>query len=379
MMAFARMKDRFTARNTALLGLSTDSSPSHIAWIRAIGGTSWNGIDRPRIDFPIVADHQGGVARQYGMLMPMVSPTQTVRSVFVIDPKGTIRAVQFYPMTTGRSTEEIYRLVAALQTTDSSGNPTPANWQPGQQAVLPHPSTLPMAEQATSGANGCGALDWCLRETPANRENSPANAKSFQANAKSSPANRENPAVSPSVPVPNQPAAKENGAVSATRPVKEPPAAKAAPAPAKRAETKAPAAPPVPLMPDIADLIRIVNGQEPIGPMRPAPPRPNAPQPNVPNAPRANAPEPNIPMPNRPAANSGASMPDKMTADASNSGSGKETCDSPVPGRPFRPEPQPEDPRSIAEQNRTLLNWSLSNTGKSGGGAAAFDEFFHKK
>lgn len=57
----------------------------------------------------------------------------------------------------------------------------------------------------------------------------------------------------------------------------------------------------------------------------------------------------------------------------------KETCDSPVPGRPFRPEPQPTDAQSIFEQNRMLLNWTLSNTGKSGGpGADPFDGLFRK-
>ena len=95
------------------------------------------------IPFPIIADLDRKVATAYGMVMPAESGTETSRRVFVIDPRGIVRAMIYYPLTTGRNIDEILRLLDAQQTTDAHQVANPANWQPG-----PPPSS-PTAQAAT--------------------------------------------------------------------------------------------------------------------------------------------------------------------------------------------------------------------------------------
>jgi peroxiredoxin (alkyl hydroperoxide reductase subunit C) len=161
-MTFASMAGEFSSRNCALLGLSVDSNPSHIGWSRSMERYQWKNIINPKITFPIIADDFGTVAKLYGMIMPTASATRTVRTVLIIDPEGVIRAMLVYPLTTGRNMMEIMRLLLALQSYDSTGNATPANWMPGEPQLMPSPQTLPAASQRTDeekkGAYAC--LDW---------------------------------------------------------------------------------------------------------------------------------------------------------------------------------------------------------------------------
>lgn len=154
-VAFARAADRFSALNCALLALSVDSLFSHLAWIRSI---------RAQFDvvvpFPIIEDPSMAIAQAYGMMSPRARDSAMVRAIFVIDPDGIIRAISWYPMTTGRSVAELLRLVTALQMTDAHGVSTPEGWQPGQDVILPPPMTAPDALEAT-GADG----DWYYRTT----------------------------------------------------------------------------------------------------------------------------------------------------------------------------------------------------------------------
>ena len=55
----------------------------------------------------------------------------TIRSVFIIDPKKTIRLILSYPASTGRNTAEVLRVVDSLQTGDKHRITTPINWVPG--------------------------------------------------------------------------------------------------------------------------------------------------------------------------------------------------------------------------------------------------------
>jgi peroxiredoxin (alkyl hydroperoxide reductase subunit C) len=90
------------------------------------------------------------------MLHPGDSSTATVRGSFLIDPAGTIRMLAYYPMTTGRSVEELLRTLAALQETDASGVSTPADWRPGEDGVLPPPLTV----QEAAARSKAGAPAW---------------------------------------------------------------------------------------------------------------------------------------------------------------------------------------------------------------------------
>jgi peroxiredoxin (alkyl hydroperoxide reductase subunit C) len=79
--------------------------------------------------------------------MPAQSRTETVRCVFIIDDKQILRAMIYYPLTTGRNMDEILRLVQALQTSDKHKVATPANWRPGDKVIVPPPATQEAAEE----------------------------------------------------------------------------------------------------------------------------------------------------------------------------------------------------------------------------------------
>ena len=83
------------------------------------------------------------VAKAYGMIQPGASDTSAVRATFVIDPKGVLRAMVYYPMSNGRSIAEFVRLVQALQTSDTNKVATPESWQPGDKVIVPPPNALP--------------------------------------------------------------------------------------------------------------------------------------------------------------------------------------------------------------------------------------------
>jgi peroxiredoxin (alkyl hydroperoxide reductase subunit C) len=152
-MAFARRNDDFRKLDCELLGLSIDSTFSHLAWERNIREKF--GVEIP---FPIIADLSMKVATAYGMIQPGASDTSAVRATFVIDPKGVLRAMVYYPMSNGRSVDEILRLVTALQTSDKHGIATPENWKPGENVIVPPPKTAAEAERRMSEGYEC--VDW---------------------------------------------------------------------------------------------------------------------------------------------------------------------------------------------------------------------------
>jgi len=105
-MAFAGINDELTALNVKLVGLSVDSISAHLAWVRNIKEKM--GVTIP---FPVIADLNMKVAKKYGMIQPALNSTAAVRSVFFIDDKGILRAMIYYPMSSGRFMPEIIRLV----------------------------------------------------------------------------------------------------------------------------------------------------------------------------------------------------------------------------------------------------------------------------
>jgi peroxiredoxin 2/4 len=151
---FARRQDEFESRNVQLIGLSIDSIYAHIAWIRNIEENF--GV---KIRFPVIADLDMKVAQAYGMVHPGAASTATVRCVFVIDDKGVVRAMVYYPLTNGRSIDEIVRVVTALQTHEQHKVATPAEWRPGQQVIVPPPTTQQGAEERV-GQAGLDQKDW---------------------------------------------------------------------------------------------------------------------------------------------------------------------------------------------------------------------------
>lgn len=129
-LAFAAIQPKLEENNCMLMGLSTDSNRSHISWIQTI-----EEFTGEKIGFPIIADEDKKIASRYGMIMHGEYGEETSRCVFIIDPLQKIRAFSCYPVPTGRNTEEILRLVQALQICDLRHIATPANWLPGGLVV----------------------------------------------------------------------------------------------------------------------------------------------------------------------------------------------------------------------------------------------------
>jgi peroxiredoxin (alkyl hydroperoxide reductase subunit C) len=129
-IAFADIQPLLREMNCHLIGLSTDSNRTHIAWLNTI-----EEFTNQKIDFPVIADTDKKVAASYGMIMPVESRTETARCLFIIDENQIIRAIQYYPASTGRNTSEIVRLVQALQISSNKKVATPANWQPGRITI----------------------------------------------------------------------------------------------------------------------------------------------------------------------------------------------------------------------------------------------------
>ncbi len=152
-MGFAKMNPELEKRGVKLIGLSVDSVHSHIAWVRNIEEKM--GVAIP---FPVIADLSMNVGTLYGMIHPGQSATAAVRCVFVIDPDQILRAMIYYPLSTGRNMDEILRLIDALQAADKYGIATPADWRPGDQAIVPPPATTEEAEKRLTEGYDC--KDW---------------------------------------------------------------------------------------------------------------------------------------------------------------------------------------------------------------------------
>jgi len=163
-MTFASMQDEFKALNTELIGLSIDSHYSHIAWLRTIKEKiEYKGMKNIEVKFPVIADLTMEVAKAYGMLQPGASNTQAVRAVFIIDPKSKVRAILYYPLSNGRNMQEIKRLVTAMQKSDKEGIATPANWQPGDDVIIPPPGSCGVAKERMETKDpNVYCLDWFL-------------------------------------------------------------------------------------------------------------------------------------------------------------------------------------------------------------------------
>lgn len=137
--AFAKLEPEFTKRGVTLVGLSVDPVEANSKWI-----DDMEDISGTRVKFPIISDFDRKVSVLYDMLdhqdvtnvdnkgLPL-----TVRSVFIIDPKKTIRLILTYPASTGRNTAEVLRVVDSLQTGDKHRIATPINWVPGDDVVVP--------------------------------------------------------------------------------------------------------------------------------------------------------------------------------------------------------------------------------------------------
>jgi len=160
-VAFQNRYDKFKALNCELIGLSVDQVFSHIKW------TEWIKDNlKTEIQFPIIAD-TNAVATKLGLIHPGKG-TNTVRAVFVVDPKGKIRLILYYPQEIGRNIDEIVRSVEALQLSDKNQVAMPANWPNNElfkdHVIIPPASSEEQKKQRQDSANAgeIECLDWWL-------------------------------------------------------------------------------------------------------------------------------------------------------------------------------------------------------------------------
>lgn len=160
-MTFAALEDKFGKANCKLVGLSVDGLYSHIAWLRTIKEKiECRGMKNIEVNFPLIEDITMNVAKQYGMIQPGESSTKAVRAVFVIDPKGIIRTIIYYPLSLGRNFDELYRIILALQTADAFSIATPADWQPGDDVIVPPAGSCGTAKDRMEGKENMKCYDW---------------------------------------------------------------------------------------------------------------------------------------------------------------------------------------------------------------------------
>jgi peroxiredoxin (alkyl hydroperoxide reductase subunit C) len=166
-MTFAHMEKQFEEANCKLVGLSVDGLYSHIAWLRTIKEKiEYKGMKNIEVTFPLIEDITMEVAKKYGMIQPGESNTKAVRAVFVIDPKGIIRTVIYYPLSLGRNFDELLRVIIALQTADAFSVATPADWRPGDDVIVPPAGSCGTAKDRMEGKEKMKCYDWffCTKE-----------------------------------------------------------------------------------------------------------------------------------------------------------------------------------------------------------------------
>jgi len=120
-VAFQKRYYEFKKINTELIGLSVDQVFSHIKWEEWIKEKL-----KIEIKFPIIAD-TGKVANTLGLIHPNKG-SSTVRAVFIVDPRGIIRAILYYPQELGRNMDEFLRMIKGFQVAEKNGVAIPANW-----------------------------------------------------------------------------------------------------------------------------------------------------------------------------------------------------------------------------------------------------------
>lgn len=134
----AHMQQEFKALNAQIAVISTDNVNEHKRWKNWLEEIDYKGRGPQKIEFPFIDDHLHNVSKAYGMLHEPTSTNRDIRGVYIIDPRNIVRSINFYPIQVGRNMNEIKRILVALQTSDKEMVYTPANWQAGEDVIVPH-------------------------------------------------------------------------------------------------------------------------------------------------------------------------------------------------------------------------------------------------
>ncbi len=154
----AALKPEFDRRNVKVIGLSVDGNAENLEWakdIEEVGGTALN--------FPVISDANREVSTLYGMIHPNANDSMTVRSVFVIGPDKKVKLTLTYPASTGRSFDEVLRVVDSLQLTAEHKVATPSDWKQGEDVII---TAAVSNEEAAERFPGYVTVKPYLRVTP---------------------------------------------------------------------------------------------------------------------------------------------------------------------------------------------------------------------
>lgn len=155
-VAFQKRYDKFKELNTELIGLSVDQVFSHIKWVDWIK----DNLD-VEIKFPIITGTEA-IANKLGLIHPGKG-TNTVRAVFIVDPKGIVRAIMYYPQELGRNMDEFLRMIKGFQIADRDGVAIPANWPENElikdEVIIPPATDIKTAEERMKQYD---CFDWWL-------------------------------------------------------------------------------------------------------------------------------------------------------------------------------------------------------------------------
>jgi alkyl hydroperoxide reductase subunit AhpC len=127
----AQLQDEWARRNTKVIALSVDSVEEHHAWVPDV-----EEVAQTKVGYPIIADPDKKVAELYDMIHPGEGDTNSVRSVFIIGADNLIKLMLVYPKSAGRNFDEVLRVLDGLQLADSGPFATPADWRPGDKAIV---------------------------------------------------------------------------------------------------------------------------------------------------------------------------------------------------------------------------------------------------
>jgi peroxiredoxin (alkyl hydroperoxide reductase subunit C) len=138
LLELAYLQPDFERLGVKVAVISTDDVQMHVLWKNQLEELNYKDRGQQSIKFPLLEDKNGAASKLYGMLHEPVSTNRDIRGVFIIDSENVVRSINFYPMQVGRNMTEIVRIVEALQTADKSQVFTPANWNEGEDVLVPH-------------------------------------------------------------------------------------------------------------------------------------------------------------------------------------------------------------------------------------------------
>jgi len=138
LLELAYMQKELEAMNVKVAVISTDNLSQHQMWVAHLQELDYKNRGQQEIQFPLIDDSKMIVSKTYGMLHSPTSSSRDIRGVYIIDSNNIVRSINFYPVEVGRNMVEIERIVSALQTTEQEMVLTPANWNEGDDVMVPY-------------------------------------------------------------------------------------------------------------------------------------------------------------------------------------------------------------------------------------------------